>query len=240
MKTESILYKKSCVDGTECILIGSDRPRVILLQPIDKDGADELMAEVDLIKLQVTTSFLMVGIAVERWNDDLSPWKSDPVFGKEPFGGFAPQFLEKIESILSKLLLTYDIVEKIPVILGGYSLAGLFSLWSAYQSDYFCAVAAVSPSVWFPGWIEYAKAHEPHIKRVYLSLGDREEKTRNHTMAAVGDHIRMMPEILKASGVGKCTLEWNRGNHFQNVPERTAKGFIWAINHCESVTQQSN
>lgn len=29
-------------------------------------------------------------------------------------------------------------------IIGGYSLAGLFALWAAYQTDVFCAVAAAS------------------------------------------------------------------------------------------------
>ncbi len=235
MKAEFILYDKVCVDGTACIVIGSDCPSFILLQPIDTDqnGMDELVAEAKLIKQQVTTSFLLIGIAVRNWNDDLSPWKSEPVFGREAFGGYAEQFLEKMGSNLSKLLRTYSIAETIPVILGGYSLAGLFSLWSMYQSERFYAVAAVSPSVWFSGWIEYAKTHMPHVQKVYLSLGDREEKTKNRVMATVGDHIRMMPEILKASDIRECTLEWNRGNHFQNVPERTAKGFVWILNQSE-------
>lgn len=235
MKAEFILYDKVCVDGTACIVIGSDRPSFILLQPIDTDqnGMDELVAEANLIKQQVTASFLLIGIAVKNWNDDLSPWESEPVFGREPFGGYATQFLEKMEANLSKLLKTYNIAESIPVILGGYSLAGLFSLWSMYQSKRFYAVTAVSPSVWFPGWIEYAKEHMPYAKKVYLSLGDREEKTKNRVMATVGDYIRMMPEILKASDIRECILEWNRGNHFQNVSERMAKGFVWILNQSE-------
>ena len=235
MKTEFTLSDKACVEGTECILIGNGLPNFILLQPIDtnQNGMDELVAEVNLIKQQVTTSFLLIGIVVRNWNDDLSPWKSEPVFRREPFGGCADQFLEKMELKLSKLLKTYNIAESIPVILGGYSLAGLFSLWSMYQSKRFYAVAAVSPSVWFPGWIEYAKEHMPYAKKVYLSLGDREEKTKNRVMATVGDHIRMMPEILKASDIRECILEWNRGNHFQNVSERMAKGFVWILAQCE-------
>lgn len=41
--------------------------------------------------------------------------------------------------------------------LGGYSLAGLFSLWAAYQTNLFAGIAAASPSVWFPGFLDYAK-----------------------------------------------------------------------------------
>ena len=51
--------------------------------------------------------------------------------------------------------------------LGGYSLAGFFSLWAAYQTDRFAGVAAVSPSVWFPGWMDLpaitASGHRAYI-----------------------------------------------------------------------------
>ena len=79
---------------------------------------------------------------------------------------------------------------------GGYSLAGLFSLWAAYQTDVFSGIAAASPSVWFPGFIEYMKEHEIKSETVYLSLGDREEKTRNSVMSQVGNCIRMGYESI--------------------------------------------
>ena len=65
---------------------------------------------------------------------------------------------------------------------------------------------------------------------VYLSLGDKEEKTKNPTMAQVGNCIRKQQELLTAQGINTI-LEWNPGNHFQHSDERTAKGFAWVINH---------
>ena len=53
----------------------------------------------------------------------------------------------------------YSIKEDCKVILGGYSLAGLFALWAATQTNALYGVAAASPSVWFPGWPEYEAAH---------------------------------------------------------------------------------
>lgn len=76
------------------------------------------------------------------------------------------------------------------LILGGYSLAGLFALWSAYQTDLFSGIVAASPSVWYPDWMEYAQANQVKTSALYLSLGDREERTRNLIMSAVGDNIR--------------------------------------------------
>ena len=69
-------------------------------------------------------------------------------------------------------------------------MAGLFALWAAGQTDRFSGVAAVSPSVWFPGFLEEMKSRRVQSDCIYLSLGDKEEKTRNPVMAQVGDCIR--------------------------------------------------
>ena len=58
---------------------------------------------------------------------------------------------------------------------------------SAYQTDVFKGVAAASPSMWFPGFSDYMKEQDIKAKTVYLSLGDKEEKTRNPVMTTVAD-----------------------------------------------------
>lgn len=114
------------------------------------------------------------------------------------------------------------------VFLGGYSLAGLFALWAGYQTDRFSGIAAASPSIWFPGFDEYMNSHTIHAGSVYLSLGDREERTRNQVMSAVGEKIRKAHELLTRQGV-TCALEWNSGNHFKDADLRTAKAFAWVM-----------
>lgn len=113
--------------------------------------------------------------------------------------------------------------------IGGYSLAGLFALWAAYQTDIFSGVAAASPSMWFPDFDEYMKKNEIKTGTVYLSLGDREEKARNPVMATVGDRIREAHALLDELDVN-CKLEWNEGNHFKDADIRTAKAFSWVMN----------
>ena len=115
-----------------------------------------------------------------------------------------------------------------PAIIGGYSLAGLFALWAATKTDRFSKVAAASPSVWFPGFTEYIKENNIKAKAVYLSLGDREEKTRNPVMATVGHAIRSVHETISDSGINTI-LEWNQGNHFKDVDIRMAKALTWSI-----------
>jgi hypothetical protein len=109
--------------------------------------------------------------------------------------------------------------------IGGYSLAGLFALWAAIRTDVFSSVAAASPSVWFPGWMEYVKENPIQAKAVFLSLGDREERAKNPLMATVGDCIREQYALLQADH--SVTLEWNPGNHFQDSEKRTARAFCW-------------
>ena len=97
-----------------------------------------------------------------------------------------------------------------------------------HQTDVFQGVAAASPSVWFPGFSEYMKENRIQANSVYLSLGDREEKTRNPVMAAVGDRIREAYELLQGQGINTI-LEWNQGNHFRDADKRTAKAFAWLL-----------
>ena len=69
---------------------------------------------------------------------------------------------------------------------------------------------------------------KPLANSIYLSLGDKEEKTKNPVMSQVGNAIREGYEILKENHIN-CTLEWNQGNHFKEPELRTAKGFAWLL-----------
>ena len=148
---------------------------------------------------------------------------------KKSFGSGAKDTLEFIESILiPKVKEKYNLDDNIKFILGGYSLAGLFSLWSAYKSNIFSGIAAASPSVWFNGWEEFMDNNTPLCNTVYLSLGDTEEKTKNKVMSAVGDNIRKQEELLENDNIN-AILEWNKGWHFSNSDLRVAKAFTWCI-----------
>lgn len=218
----------------------------LLIQPADDHDLEVLDSEVAEIERLCGGAFQLAAFKVNNWNDDLSPWEAPPAFGKEPFGGGAAETLVYIEDELlpalqgitgrqegesvdghSSTAVESESCSAAPVILGGYSLAGLFALWAGTQTERFLGIAAASPSVWFPGWIEYAgKAAYP--RRIYLSLGNKEEKTRNQTMARVGDCIRRQQEILTAAGI-ENTLVWEQGNHFREPDLRTARAFAWVL-----------
>ncbi|MBR2676579.1 MAG: hypothetical protein IKE28_06685 [Solobacterium sp.] len=200
---------------------GNSAAETVLIQPVDKQDLSVIENEINEIKRLSKTDFHLIAIKIDMWNDQLSPWTAPAVFGKDNFGGGAKDTLEEILNICTDKRKKY--------IIGGYSLAALFSLWAAYQTDTFDSVAAASPSIWFPGFVDYMKSHEILTEKVYLSLGDKEEKTRNPIMASVGDCIRSANLLLKEKGI-ITELEWNQGNHFQDSDLRTAKAFAWALN----------
>ncbi len=193
-----------------------------LIQPVDNHDLVEMDAEIAEIRRQVNIDFQLIAVKVNSWNQDLSPWQAPAVFGNEGFGDGAAELLQFILDQCRDYSKTYYV--------GGYSLAGLFSLWAAYQTDLFTGVAAASPSIWFPDFIQYMREHDIKTKGIYLSLGDCEERTKNPVMARVGDCIRVGHELLTQQGVG-TTLEWNSGNHFKDAGLRTAKAFAWVMSH---------
>ena len=84
-----------------------------------------------------------------------------------------------------------------------------------------------SPSVWFKDFLSYTQTHPIKTQYVYLSLGDKEEKARNKTMASVGDCLRTYEAHLQKET--QCILEMNPGNHFKDTGIRVGKGFSWII-----------
>ena len=250
MCRKKMIMEKNIFEINEitCFAYGKKNPQYLLIQPVNEPHAQMLDQQIRFMTEHTEKRFLLVSFLVKDWNQDLSPWCAPAVFRKEDFGKGAGETLAFIEKMLiPEIGRRYGLeknIKDIPVILGGYSLAGLFALWSAYQESCavkFAAAAGMSPSVWFPGWLEYMKTKQIQTKRVYLSLGDREERTRNAAMRQVGQNIREMDSCYKNSEKIECVLEWNKGNHFQDVDVRCGKGFLWCmgenickVNNCKT------
>lgn len=160
------------------------------------------------------------------WNRDLSPWSAPRVFrGGEGFAGGGSAFLSVLTGrILPLVEAQLDVVPASRAI-AGYSLAGLFSLWAAFQTDVFDRVASISGSLWFDGFLNYMKSAAPpkELRQAYLSLGNREKGARNQRMAAVEDCTRQAVELLRGWDI-PVDFEMNEGGHFQDEPGRIARG----------------
>ena len=110
-------------------------------------------------------------------------------------------------------------------------MAGLFARWAVCKEECFDAVAAASPSLWIAAWKGFSDAHEVYARYVYLSLGDREEITKNKAIAHVGNNIRWEYDHLQRTiGSDHCTLVWEKGGHFVTPHLRLARAFSWCVN----------
>ncbi len=210
-------------------LFGDPASSRFFLQPVDDHDLEGMEAEAKALEeASGSKDWCIAAVPVSDWNHDLAPWPAPPVFGKQAFGDGAEETLRGLlEDVIPELDKKYPAKDR-RYYLCGYSLAGFFSLWAASKTDRFAAVAAVSPSVWYPGWLDYAAENPMKTPRIYLSLGDKEEKTKNPVMAKVGEAIREQHRILENTGVETC-LEWNPGNHFKDFDKRMARGLAWIL-----------
>ncbi len=175
--------------------------------------------------------FTFVSISGLNWNHDMSPWDIPPIIkGNTPCTGGADEYLQ---------LLTNEIVPRAEKLvqghvlwrgLAGYSLAGLFALYSVYQTRLFSRIASISGSLWFPGFKEYVFSHEMKSRPeyFYLSLGDRECKTRNPYLKTVQEHTEAIRTFYMEKGID-TVLQFNQGNHYKDTIQRTAAGIMAII-----------
>ena len=204
------------IGGRNCHIIGENKGgETVIVKPLGEFERLLIEDECKLISKFSSVPFRMV--AFEVTEKDLRPEDAEATY----------QYLENI-------LLPYIQDNQHPkdLILGGYSLGGLFALWSVTRTDAFDAVFAGSPSLWMEGWNEYADAHPLKVRYAYMSLGDKEECTRKQPFCIIGDRVRQQHQRHETQlGSDHCILEWNEGGHFNEIELRKAKGFAWLLNN---------
>ena len=187
-------------------------------------------------------------------DDELSPWPADGVWkGQAPYKGLAAEHLRwmmeecvpQVEAEISRLMqdrpcrssqANYGDAARFLPVIAGYSLAGLFALWAAWNSGYFRRVASVSGSLWYPGFTDYIRNNAPKSgcgentgpEKAYFSLGDREGRTRHPLMSRVDACTAEVVERVRSYGI-KTTFEWNPGNHFDHPELRMARALAWLL-----------
>ena len=111
-----------------CCIYGTDCAEYLLLQMTDEHELQHMDNEISAIAQGSAHSFLFAAVPVKSWNDELSPWKSPAVWGKESFGGNAAGTLRFLtEQVIPTLKQQFALPRNVRIVLGGYSLAGLFA-----------------------------------------------------------------------------------------------------------------
>ena len=174
--------------------------------------------------------FTLVAIADLDWNRDMSPWAAPPVMrGDDVFTGGADNYLKALTENIIPIVENETGTPSFRA-LAGYSLAGLFAVYAAYHTDKFARIASASGSFWFPSILEYVQTHEvkPIVSHCYFSLGDKESRTRNKTLAAVQENTEEIARHMRRQGVD-TVFELNKGNKYHTPDGRMAAGIAWML-----------
>lgn len=176
--------------------------------------------------------FSLVAISKLKWDHDMTPWYMGPISKHDtPCTGGADDYIKLLlEEIMPR---AEQEMPGTPVWRGiaGYSLAGLFAVYSLYKTDVFSRVASMSGSLWFDGIKAYIFSHEMSRKPdcMYFSLGDKESSTDNPILNVVQHNTEEIEAFYRANGID-TTFVLNSGNHYQACNQRTAAGIAWILN----------
>lgn len=166
----------------------------------------------------------LVTIASDDPDRDMTPWPAPAVFGgQKPFAGGADDLIA---------LMLKDIIPNAerhaPAHswrgICGYSLSGLFALYSLYRTDVFSRAACMSASLWYPELVDHVLGH-PLVARpdkLYFSLGDKESASRG-VFGTVGERTDEIVGHFQKLGID-TTFRSVPGGHFKDVEKRIADG----------------
>lgn len=176
-----------------------------------------------------TRQFVLAEISDLNWDEDMSPWSMDgEPFHEESIIGKAGEWLEVLlTDVIPQVEKQVQVTRRY---LAGYSLAGLFALWSIYHTDSFDGIVSGSGSFWYPGFIDYVKSNQPvrFPEAIYFSLGDQESKTHKILLSGVEDNTRWLCGYYQKNNVN-TVFQLNNGNHYMQSDWRIAKGIQWIL-----------
>ncbi|MGB4659932.1 MAG: alpha/beta hydrolase-fold protein [Mobilitalea sp.] len=208
--------------------IGLSNQPLPLILLLSGDFEEENFAEIrEMLTPQIEKgncqSFLIAGFGPIDWDRDYSPWYLER--SKERiFGGKADEMIDFMNNtLLPELQKKFSLNGEVyPV---GYSLGGLAAIY-AHCKIGFNGCGSCSGALWFPGWTDYVQEHLPSGK-VYLSLGGKEEKTKDTLMCQVGTATQQTKELSAQSAEVIYVKE--PGGHFKEVPQRIGRAILWLL-----------
>lgn len=240
------IIKNFNIDGYRCSLYlpdgymtGNKRYPVIYVN--GGDNINEIIKAIEPYFDSKCRRFILLNVEPKSWNDDYTPWPAQALTSKSrPFCGFAGKYIHLLENNIKPFIDDHYRTQKEPenTALIGYSLGGLAALYALYKSKSFGMIGSMSGSLWYDGWINFMDSNIPEniYTRVYLSLGKKEEKSRNMRMAKVGDCMLNAYDVLKRKLASdeNVKLEWNDGGHFTDIPHRFVKSILWLMKSVDS------
>ena len=214
--TEFNLGDFSC--RAECI---GEKPAALVL--LFSGFEEELFRDICNILSGGNRPLVLAEFGAIDWDNDYTPWAADASGGRH-FGGGAGRLAGFLPIFTAALAERFG--EFSGVYHCGYSLGGLFALYTACADEQVCGAASCSGSMWYPGWTDFLAAHPMH-GRIYLSLGGKEKNAADPLMASIEDKTAEVKRIVARTA--EVSFVQERGGHFSRIPERIARGILWLL-----------
>ena len=166
------------------------------------------------------------------WNAEMTPWEMPPLYKNDaPCSGKADEYLSFLSNRIIPEAEKKADIKPLYRALAGYSLAGLFALYTLYRSTLFSRAAVVSGSLWYKDFSDFAKTKKmvSTPDKLFFSLGDKECKTKNQILKTVQERTEELYRFYKNNGINTESC-LNEGNHFAQPDRRTACGIKWILN----------
>lgn len=199
----------------------------VCLNAFGEEGDKVLQA----LRKAACPDFSLVAIGGLEWDRDMAPWDIPPISKDDtPCTGGADEYLGLLAEEIMPRAESFLSGEPSWRGIAGYSLAGLFALYSLYHIGLFSRVACMSASLWFPGFKEYVFSHKMKASadHLYFSLGDREALSKNPYLRPVQENTEAICSFYKKGGLD-AVFELNPGGHYKDAVKRTAAGILWIL-----------
>ena len=190
------------------------RPLVVLNTVADEGEKVWLVA-----RKMTDKPFALLSIPCPDWNRYMTPWPF------RNFGGEADTYIREIGKTVESLEITPAFI-----CIAGYSLGGLFALYSLYKTNLFSRAASISGSLWFPRFKKFIETEKIQAKPLclYFSLGKKEASTRNMYLKHIQMDTEAIVSYFSEKGID-VMYHLNPGGHFTNPEKRTADGLKWLL-----------
>ena len=185
----------------------------------------------DSLKSLTDKAFTLAVIGDINWDDEMTPWECPPLYKNDsPCTGGADAFIEILTGTIIPGIKKELKNEPKYLAITGYSLGGLFAIYSLFKTDMFHRAASASGSMWFPDFYEYVKnsSLKSEVDKVYFSLGDKEAHTKKQLLSTVDKKTAEIKAEFDKKGI-TTVFESNPGNHFKDADLRMAKGIAWIL-----------
>ncbi|WP_019001137.1 alpha/beta hydrolase-fold protein [Succinimonas amylolytica] len=180
--------------------------------------------------LETNPDALMIcSFRIPDWNSGLTPWPAPSPFGGPEFAGMAGETREFLEQrLIPEAEGRNSTVRK--RYLAGYSLGGLFAIWFLMESSVFSGAAAISPSLWYPGFRDCILPRAGNLTGdIYLSLGTGECRSASMILNSCSTNCAAFFRAARNRPGFRTVFERTPGGHFNHPEERLYRGISFLL-----------